>query len=167
MKLNVTLIKILLGALIGMLSLSAQANNHERGVALEDLQMCSERDAIKAEDTAIYYYCESLSTLFKSQALQDKTQVIYRLRAFFYHQIQTIAIFILVVILVLSGIYFSWLKFSQYPQKGKEASSHSIEIANLIKLDTDAIGLIVLVISLLFFYLYVDKVYPIVTLGVG
>jgi Tfp pilus assembly protein PilO len=83
-------------------------------------------------------------------------------------------IFIVVVLLVLVGIYFSGVQFHSSlrwkrakDSKGKdkteekEQTTEIVASAKGIKVSSPILGVIILVISLLFFYLYLVYVYPI------
>lgn len=105
---------------------------------------------------------DSLSS-YDNWALENRKALIKRQ--------QTIAslIFVLVVIVVLSGLIFSALQFrialkgmkrrGVTPDTSLKASLNGIEISSSI------LGVIILTLSLIFFYLYLRMVYPIVILG--
>jgi hypothetical protein len=76
----------------------------------------------------------------------------------------SIIIFVLVILLVLSGIYFAALQF-HYGLGAKAGKAQTTEIdASLkgIKAKSSVLGVVVLAISMAFFYLYLVNVYPIV-----
>jgi lysylphosphatidylglycerol synthetase-like protein (DUF2156 family) len=67
-------------------------------------------------------------------------------------------IFITVIILVMAGIVFSGLQF----KKGTSDSRTELEFSkDGFKVSSSILGVIILVISLVFFYLYLVYVYPI------
>jgi hypothetical protein len=73
-------------------------------------------------------------------------------------------IFVIVVLLVSAGIYFSWLQFIKGLRTDKDRSSTETTFeasASGIKVSSPVLGVIILVISLAFFYLYLVYVYPI------
>jgi len=94
-------------------------------------------------------------------------------------------IFAVVVVLVCAGIYFSWLQFRQsleprhieavkQTRKSEEGNEQIEDVAAKevgatklkaspqgIEIDSPILGVVILVISLLFFYLYLVYVYPI------
>lgn len=108
-----------------------------------------------------------------------------------WHHVCSIIIFFVVIFLVMSGVWFSWMQFRlahRYPLDGvrRTVSSASTNAAPGaaedpaavateekemvtefsaspagVKVASSAIGVVILVISLCFFYLYLDKVYPI------
>lgn len=79
-------------------------------------------------------------------------------RVFKWQLISSKLIFVTVIVLVLAGILFSGLQF----KKGIDDSRTELEFSkNGIKVSSSILGVIVLVISLLFFYLYLVYVYPI------
>ena len=94
------------------------------------------------------------------------------------------AIFVVVLFLVIAGIYFSWLQFRaslpRPPRAAAERAGGAAEAAvapveaavaaavtelsagrDGIKVSSPVLGVIILVLSLLFFYLYLVYVYPI------
>lgn len=99
----------------------------------------------------------------------------YRSQSFTHRQLvfewqfySTIVIFVVVLLLVALGIYFSWIQFSQTMgrmRKGDlredqevtqlKATLTSVEIASPV------LGVIILALSLAFLYLYLVHVYPI------
>jgi hypothetical protein len=88
-------------------------------------------------------------------------------------------IFFIVILLVLSGVYFSGVQFhislragrvKEGMKKGEEANVDSTEKADVtaleaslkgIKVSSSILGVVILVISFLFFYLYLAYVFPI------
>ncbi len=126
----------------------------------------------------------------------------HRSRVFVWQFISSIVIFIVVIILVGVGVYFSWVQFTasqardkyspskkrrlirksiktqsvDEPERGVEASaldaektatSENSQITEIeaslqgIRVSSPVLGVIILIISLLFFYLYLVHVYPI------
>ncbi len=90
----------------------------------------------------------------------------HRERVFEWQLMSSKIIFVIVIFLVLAGLYFSWLQFkvdmnqrtdhnNQQPVSTLEASVQGVKISSPV------LGVIILVISLLFFYLYLEHVYPI------
>lgn len=71
-------------------------------------------------------------------------------------------IFVVVILLVLAGIYFAAVQFHAGLGK-KKAEAVTELVANLegIKVSSPVLGVIILVISLAFFYCYLVFVYPI------
>lgn len=89
----------------------------------------------------------------------------HRQRVFQWQLLSSKVIFVVVIFLVLAGIYFSWLQFRADLRKsgdGGEQSVSTLEASGKgIKVSSPVLGVIILVISLLFFYLYLQHVYPI------
>jgi len=84
--------------------------------------------------------------------------------------ISTIIIFFIVNIMVLSGLYFSYLQFKQSVLNTKDnkdknetpVPQSTISLgAGKIEITSSIIGLLILVLSFAFFYLYILYVYPI------
>ncbi|WP_154402537.1 hypothetical protein [Mucilaginibacter endophyticus] len=97
-------------------------------------------------------------------ALQNRRQIISR------QQFTGNIIFILVVILVLSGLSFSAIQFyiavRSVKKRSASANTSTSFKASLsgIEVSSSVLGVIVLTISIVFFYLYLSKVYPLVSL---
>ena len=72
-------------------------------------------------------------------------------------------IFVTVLVLVASGIYFAAVQF-HVGLHGKKKMETTEIVANLegVKVSSPVLGVIILVISLAFFYCYLVFVYPIV-----
>ncbi len=87
----------------------------------------------------------------------------HRRRVFAWQLLSSKIIFGLVILLVLSGIYFSWLQFRQGLRGDKDGDTRTTLEASPggIKLSSPVLGVIILTLSLLFFYLYLVYVYPI------
>lgn len=93
----------------------------------------------------------------------------HRSKVFTWQLLSSVIIFCMVIFLVLSGIYFAWLQFKlamKEKEKGGESSSENLTTElNLssteIKVSSPVLGVIILIISLAFFYLYLMYVYPI------
>ena len=87
----------------------------------------------------------------------------HRRRVFEWQLLSSRVIFVLVVSLVAAGVYFSWLQFRQgLSGKGGTAPETTFEATGTgIKVSSPVLGVIILTISLAFFYLYLVYVYPI------
>jgi hypothetical protein len=90
----------------------------------------------------------------------------HRRRVFAWQLLSSKIIFVVVISLVAMGIYFSWLQFRAGLRReagsGDEEHRTTIEAtAKGIKVSSPVLGVIILVISFLFFYLYLVYVYPI------
>lgn len=89
----------------------------------------------------------------------------HRQRVFEWQLLSSRLIFVIVIALVGAGIYFSWLQFRADLKKtdrtGETAASTLEASASGIKVSSPVLGVVILVISLLFFYLYLQYVYPI------
>lgn len=101
-------------------------------------------------------------TTYYSWALKNRQNIITR------QQATGSIIFILVVLLVLSGLIFSAIQFyialksakrkGTLPDTSLKASLSGVEVSSSV------LGVIILSISIVFFYLYLTKVYPLVSL---
>jgi hypothetical protein len=71
-------------------------------------------------------------------------------------------LFVIVLVLVAAGIYFAAVQFHNDLKKGKEGAASTIKFGqDGIEVSSSVLGVIILVISLLFFYLYLVFIYPI------
>jgi hypothetical protein len=88
----------------------------------------------------------------------------HRERVFAWQLLSSRIIFVLVIFLVLTGVYFSWLQFQRAMKggKGTELKETSFEASTTgLKVSSPVLGVIILAMSLAFFYLYLVFVYPI------
>ncbi len=87
----------------------------------------------------------------------------HRERVFYWQYMSSIIIFFVVIGIVLIGLYFSWMQFHA---KGGEVGETTMEASKEgFKVSSPVLGVIILVLSLAFFYLYLVHVYPISELG--
>lgn len=106
---------------------------------------------------------DSVSSYYR-WALQNRRQIISR------QQFTGNIIFIMVVVLVLSGLLFSAIQFyiaiKSLKKRSSLANTSTSFKASLsgIEVSSSVLGVIVLTISVVFFYLYLSKVYPLVSL---
>jgi hypothetical protein len=85
-----------------------------------------------------------------------------RRQTFEWQLLSSRIIFVVVLSLVGIGIYFAWVQF--YADRRSEAPPVITEISagkEGLRVSSPVLGVIILVISLLFFYLYLAFVYPI------
>ena len=92
----------------------------------------------------------------------------HRSRVFEWQLLSSKIIFFVVVFLVIAGIYFAYVQFqSDLSKKGKKNIDHGNTPTEIsmgkegIKVSSPILGVIILVISFLFFYMYLIYVYPI------
>lgn len=78
----------------------------------------------------------------------------------------TRVVFFLVVSIVVSGVLFCWIQFSL--SRGRiDTANHNVELSSSgLKLSSPVLGVVVLALSLAFFYCYLHFVYPIRILDV-
>lgn len=88
---------------------------------------------------------------------------IHRQRVFEWQDLSTKITFAVVILLVLAGIYFAGVQFHVGMREGRETGEPGeVEMSvKGIKVRSPVLGVIVLTISLAFFYLYLVYVYPI------
>ncbi len=90
---------------------------------------------------------------YYDRGLEHRTKVIE------WQHTSTIVIFFVVLFLVGTGIYFAWVQF----KSGENSKSNNeIEVSLTgVKVSSPILGVIILVLSLAFFYLYLRYVYPV------
>ncbi len=93
----------------------------------------------------------------------------HRLGVFEWQDVSSKIIFVVVIVLVFAGIYFAAIQFhvglSRRKQAGTTEEPEATEFVfslSEFKVKSPVLGVIVLTISLAFFYLYLVYVYPIV-----
>lgn len=86
----------------------------------------------------------------------------HRRRVFEWQYYSSIVIFFMVVFIVSLGLYFSWMQFHATENPNDMPSSNIEASTTSIKVSSPVLGVIILVLSLAFFYLYLVYVYPIV-----
>jgi hypothetical protein len=75
-------------------------------------------------------------------------------------------VFGMVMILVLSGLVFSAVQFYISMHRGTDGASNEVELSmQSVKVRSQFLGVVTLAMSLAFFYLYVSRVYPIITVA--
>lgn len=106
----------------------------------------------------------------KAHEIWRKSAYEQRTEAFRWQLISSKVVFWMVLFIVCIGLYFSWLQLkhslelSEHPaQSTAEAPEiHELKLSlQGIEVKSSVVGLIILVISFGFFYLYLDRIYPI------
>jgi len=88
----------------------------------------------------------------------------HRARVFAWQHFSTRVIFFVVLGLVVVGVVFAWLQFRRGMKEPPAAGQpdHELELsAKGIKVSSPVLGVVILALSLAFFYLYLVYVYPI------
>lgn len=92
----------------------------------------------------------------------------HRAKVFKWQLLSTKIIFVVVLFLVLCGVFFSGLQFYYAVKKGNTSDDLSKSLATditasatEIKVSSPVLGVIILTLSFLFFYMYLIYVYPI------
>jgi hypothetical protein len=79
-----------------------------------------------------------------------------------WNNFTTKVIFAIVHFIVLLGLYFSFLHFRGSLKPGKVVESTEVELAiQGLKVKSPVLGVVILTVSLAFFYLYLIYVYPV------
>lgn len=78
-------------------------------------------------------------------------------------------VFAVVVVLVLTGLVFSGIQFAialRHARSGEQAPATTLKASlGSVEVSSSVLGVIILAISLLFFYLYLDRVFSLVVLS--
>ena len=93
----------------------------------------------------------------------------HRMDAFRWQAFASKIIFVVVIILVGIGIYFSWIQFHRsvsgagnFDTEGDGSNNTNLDLGPFgIRVNSSVLGIIILALSLSFFYLYLLFVYPI------
>lgn len=110
------------------------------------------RAALEAAYTAYYEYQEQ--------------GFAHRRNVFIWQLVSSVVIFVVVILLMMAGVYFSWIQFQQGLNENEQGADQdmttNLEVSGSgFKISSPILGVIILVISLGFFYLYLVHVYPI------
>lgn len=106
---------------------------------------------------------------YRARLSYYETGLAHRSRVFAWQHFSTRIIFFVVNGLVLVGVLFAWMQFRRGLEQaalGDDASAaqpgHEIELSMKgVKVSSPVLGVIILTLSLAFFYLYLVYVYPI------
>lgn len=85
----------------------------------------------------------------------------HRYRVFQWQYYSSIAIFVTVILIVAIGIYFAWRQFHETENKSEMGTTKFEASESGFSISSPVLGVIILLISLAFFYLYLVYVYPI------
>lgn len=118
------------------------------------------------------------------QAREEYTVFAWKNRqdAFAWQSVSTKVIFVVVIIVVLAGLYMSWMQFNfahnmplkvtttstEGPPIAATSTNPGIDVNTIevntsgVKITSSVIGLIILTLSIVFFFLYLKFVYPII-----
>lgn len=103
-------------------------------------------------------YLTALRGLYEYQARGFR----HRSRVFNWQFYSSLLIFGIVNLLVLAGLGFSWMQFRRSWEEGGEGLESEMELSHAgMKVRSSVLGVIILFVSLAFFYLYLVHVYPI------
>jgi hypothetical protein len=111
------------------------------------------------DSTALSKYYESLARYFEYRISGYQ----HREKVFSWQLFSSKVIFYCVLFLLIVGVYFSYLQFRKaIKAEGNGDLKTDLEAsAQGVKVSSPVLGVIILVISLVFFYLYLVYIYPI------
>ena len=109
--------------------------------------------------------CRKYTDTFYEESENDlKWLYAHRHKGFEWNHISTIIIFWVVVVIVVAGVTLSILEFRK-DLKNPAPTVLKFSFKEGIEVSSSVIGVILLTFSLVFFYLYLKEVYPIVEVG--
>lgn len=106
----------------------------------------------------------------RKQYKNHEDMLAYKKKVFYWQFISSVIIFFVVILIVIAGIYFAGKQFWLSVERVKERTQANSETdtqttvkisASGLEIQSSLIGLMILVISIAFFYLYLIHVYPI------
>lgn len=137
---------------------SQQGAEHSSG-NLPQLQLPFVPSAVVLNEENQAMQQKAIKTYFQHEMESNRHQ----LNVFHWQLLSAKIIFIVVILLLVAGIYFAAVQFHHGLRSGKPVEQSSEFEASLkgIKVSSPVLGVIILTISLAFFYLYLVYVYPI------
>jgi len=112
-------------------------------------------DPLVAADEAYDRYLVAFYE-YNVSALQNRRDV------FSWQYYSTIVIFVVVVFLVIAGVVFAALQFRQGLRRHGQNNVDTVELSwGRAKVTSSTMGIIILTLSMGFFYLYLKYVYPV------
>jgi hypothetical protein len=139
---------------------SGAAEEVARSQGLGDLAMPPDPGEIALRDSATRSdYLQSVRAYFAYRQLGYE----HRMSVFRWQHASSIAIFLVVLGLVSLGMYFAWVQFHRAGMgKTESAEDSEIELSiQKVRVRSSVLGVLILSLSLGFFYLYLAFVYPI------
>jgi hypothetical protein len=141
---------------------SAAADQAGPDPSLGDLALPDAPDPASASAQTTEAYQATLQAYYAYR----KAGYEHRLGVFDWQSLSTKVIFVVVLLLVLAGIYFAAIQFHAGLRRrdGDPAHPEETELSlslSEVKVRSPVLGVIILTISLAFFYLYLVHVYPI------
>jgi hypothetical protein len=135
---------------------SAAADQAGPDPSLGDLALPDAPDPASASAQTTEAYQATLQAYYAYR----KAGYEHRLGVFDWQSLSTKVIFVVVLLLVLAGIYFAAIQFHAGDPAHPEETELSLSLSE-VKVRSPVLGVIILTISLAFFYLYLVHVYPI------
>lgn len=85
-----------------------------------------------------------------------------RFQVFHWNHVSTVITFFMVMVIVAIGLFFAGVQFFSDRRRGKSSEKTDIKMSTEgLEVSSSVLGVIILTISLAFFYLYLVYVYPI------
>ncbi|MFV0593932.1 MAG: hypothetical protein ACK5M7_21355 [Draconibacterium sp.] len=137
--------------------------NNEKEASVDDPMLPDSPNAFLADSLTNKKYQAALQEYYNYHVSGLK----HRMKVFSWQLFSSKLIFVVVLILVFAGIYFAAVQFhvgiKQAKEKSEEFNDRTEISASMegIKVSSPVLGVIILVISLAFFYFYLVYVFPI------
>jgi len=152
--------KNILISLVALFSITVLGSHDDFG-DLDSLYQNDKRKKLEAFFQEFESSNEVFEDLKSSYIKYEKFVLSDRQRALNWQHISSIIIFFVVIIIVLTGLVLSYYHFKNSLQS-KENSETELEFSKIgIKLKSSIVGITILVVSIVFFYLYLIHVYKI------
>ena len=100
-------------------------------------------------------------------AIEDeyrKWLITHQKRVFGWNHVSSVIIFFFVMAIITMGLYFSYIQFREsiHTAQNKDLSPSTMKIGQSgVEISSSIVGLLILIVSLAFFYLYLENVYPV------
>ena len=146
-----------------LLTVNAAANTLDFAKAAETAQKAAASNKVYVQTgPACPESCRKYTDTFYEESEKDlKWLYIHRHKGFEWNHTSTIIIFWVVVVIVVAGVTLSILEFRK-DLKNPAPTVLKFSLKEGIEVSSSVIGVILLTFSLVFFYLYLKEVYPIV-----
>lgn len=162
--LSLTLVFVLFATLSASQETQSQSIDSDRSIA----GFLSEKEHIDPPSLSYVDFLTPEGVAVFEQSLEGYYQYhvgayTHRRAVFEWQLFSSKVIFGVVILIVLAGLYFSWVQFAEglRNQNGEEKISTVEANATGIKVSSPLVGVVILTLSLAFFYLYLVHVYPI------
>jgi hypothetical protein len=160
-----------------------QVQREPRDLLKDEITASQNQTAEKASQSSMEGGLPETAKMLQAREEYDIFSWKNRQDAFAWQSVSTKVIFWVVIIVVLAGLYLSWMQFNfaqnapmkvtkpstegpgnaGTPGNRADATNTTIEVnTSGVKITSSVIGLVILTLSIVFFFLYLKFVYPII-----